>query len=64
MDTAGMQAASPMGAPVNPKPAGLSRELARVWAMIALFQITFLIVNTAPPIIGRLIFGAPSLIVS
>jgi hypothetical protein len=45
------------------KPAGFSRELSRVWAMIVLFQITFFIFNTAPPIIGRLLFGATSLLV-
>ena len=45
------------------KPAGSAREWARVWAMIVLFQITFFIINTAPPIIGRLLLGAPSLLV-
>jgi hypothetical protein len=39
------------------------RELARVWGMIVLFQITFFLFNTAPPIIGRLLFGGPSLLV-
>ena len=48
---------------VGAKPAGVGRELARVWAMIVLFQLTFLIVNTLPPIIGRLAFGTPSLLV-
>ena len=42
---------------------GWHRELARVWAMIVLFQLTFFLFNTAPPIIGRLLFGAPSLLV-
>jgi hypothetical protein len=45
------------------KPAGWWRELARTLAMIALFQVTFFLVNTAPAILGRLIFGGPSLLV-
>jgi hypothetical protein len=45
------------------RPAGWRRELARTWAMILLFQLTFFVFNTAPPIIGRLLFGAPSLLV-
>ncbi len=45
------------------RPAGWQREQARAWGMIVLFQITFFIVNTAPPIIGRLLFGEPSLLV-
>jgi len=43
--------------------AGRGRELARIGAMMALFQITFMIFNTAPPIIGRLLAGGPSLMV-
>lgn len=43
--------------------AGWRRELARVWAMIVVFQVSFFIFNTAPPIIGRLLFGGPSLLV-
>lgn len=50
-------------AKVPAKRAGWRRELARVWSMVLIFQITFLIVNTAPPIIGRLLFGGPSLLV-
>ena len=42
---------------------GWRRELARVVAMIVLFQLTFFVLNTAPPIIGRLLFGAPSVLV-
>jgi hypothetical protein len=45
------------------KPAGWRRELARAWWMIVLFQVSFFIVNIAPPIIGRLLFGGPSLLV-
>ena len=50
-----------MGVPV--KAAGLSRELARLWAMIVVFQITFFVVNIAPALIGRTLFGGPSLLV-
>ena len=42
---------------------GWRRELTRVWSMIVLFQITFFLLNIAPPIIGRLFFGGPSLLV-
>lgn len=42
---------------------GWRRELARVVAMIVLFQLTFFVLNTAPPIVGRLLFGAPSVLV-
>lgn len=42
---------------------GWKRELARVWGMIVLFQISFFLFNIAPPIIGRLLFGGPSLLV-
>jgi hypothetical protein len=45
------------------KPAGLSRELTRIWGMILAFQITFFIVNIAPAMIGRALFGGPSLLV-
>ncbi|MBB35865.1 MAG: hypothetical protein CME88_00590 [Hirschia sp.] len=48
---------------VAARPVGLQRELARVWAMVLVFQITFFVVNIAPPIIGRLIFGGPSALV-
>jgi hypothetical protein len=45
------------------RPAGWRREMARAWGMIVLFQITFFIINIGPAIIGRLLFGAPSLLV-
>lgn len=45
------------------QPIGWRRELTRAWGMILLFQITFFAFNTAPPIIGRLLFGAPSVLV-
>jgi hypothetical protein len=45
------------------RPAGWRRELARVWGMVVLFQITFFLFNIAPPIVGRLLFGGPSLLV-
>ena len=45
---------------VAARPAGWRRELARAGAMIVLFQLTFFLFNTAPPIIGRLLFGGPS----
>jgi hypothetical protein len=48
---------------VAAKAPGLSRELARLWAFIILFQVTFLLVNTLPAIVGRLIVGGPSLLV-
>jgi len=48
---------------VSAKPAGLSRECARLWAMIAVFQVTFFAVNIAPALIGRALFGGPSLLV-
>jgi hypothetical protein len=48
---------------VAARPAGWRREWARVWGMILLFQVTFLVVNTAPPVIGRLLVGTPSLMV-
>jgi hypothetical protein len=48
---------------ISLRPPGWRRELARAWAMIALFQLTFFLFNTAPPIIGRLLFGGPSLLV-
>jgi len=42
---------------------GAARELARLWAMIVLFQVSFFLVNIAPAIVGRLLFGGPSLLV-
>lgn len=48
---------------VTAHPAGWRRELRRVWAMIVLFQLTFLLINTAPAILGRMLFGGPSLLV-
>lgn len=48
---------------VASRPAGWRRELQRVWAMIVLFQLTFLLINTAPAVLGRMLFGGPSLLV-
>ena len=48
---------------VATKPAGWRRELARAWAMIVLFQISFFIINIAPAILGRALFGGPSALV-
>lgn len=45
------------------KPPSWRREAARLWAMILLFQVTFFIVNIAPAMIGRALFGGPSLLV-
>ncbi len=45
------------------QPVGWRREVSRAWWMIVLFQVSFFIVNIAPPIIGRLLFGGPSLLV-
>jgi hypothetical protein len=42
---------------------GWKRELMRAWGMIVLFQVSFFLFNIAPPIIGRLLFGGPSLLV-
>jgi len=48
---------------VATKPAGWRRELARAWAMIVLFQVSFFIINIAPAILGRALFGGPSALV-
>jgi hypothetical protein len=48
---------------VPSKAAGWPREIARIWTMIIAFQITFFIVNIAPAMIGRALFGRPSLLV-
>lgn len=48
---------------VAAKPAGWRRELARAWAMIVLFQVSFFIINIAPAILGRALFGGPSALV-
>ena len=45
------------------KPAGWRREWTRLWTMIAVFQITFFLVNIGPAIVGRALFGGPSLLV-
>ena len=45
------------------KAAGWRREWARIWGMILLFQITFFLINIGPAMIGRAIFGGPSLLV-
>ncbi len=50
-----------MGVPA--KPAGRAREWARVWSAVIAFQITFLIINLVPAMIGRAVFGGPSLLV-
>lgn len=48
---------------VAAKPVGWAREWARLWSMIVVFQVSFFIVNIAPALIGRLLFGGPSLLV-
>jgi hypothetical protein len=48
---------------VPAKTAGWSREMARLCGMILVFQVTFFIVNIAPAILGRALFGGPSLLV-
>jgi hypothetical protein len=48
---------------VHAKRAGWSREIARLWGMILIFQISFFIINIAPAILGRALFGEPSLLV-
>ncbi|NBU83881.1 MAG: hypothetical protein EBS21_04635 [Sphingomonadaceae bacterium] len=48
---------------ITAKPAGWAREWARLWSMILVFQVTFFIVNIAPALIGRALFGGPSLLV-
>ena len=45
------------------KPAGWRRELARIWAMIVLFQVSFFIFNIGSAMLGRALFGGPSLLV-
>lgn len=45
------------------KPPGARREWARLWAMAALFQLTFFVVNVAPAMLGRIAFGGPSALV-
>lgn len=45
------------------KSAGWGREWVRLWSIILLFQITFLIINLIPAMVGRAIFGGPSLLV-
>ena len=44
-------------------PVGGHREWTRLWSMIVAFQVTFFIVNVIPAIIGRALFGGPSLLV-
>ncbi len=41
----------------------VKRETGRAIAFILLFQISFFVVNIAPAIIGRLVFGGPSALV-
>ena len=50
-----------MGVPA--KAAGWPREIARVWVMVVVFQVSFFIVNIAPVLIGRALFGGPSVLV-
>ncbi len=50
-----------LGVPSSPP--GASRELKRLVAFILLFQVSFFVINIAPAIIGRLLFGGPSLLV-
>uniref|UniRef100_UPI000A538548 hypothetical protein n=1 Tax=Sphingomonas sp. CCH18-B1 TaxID=1768744 RepID=UPI000A538548 len=45
------------------KPAGWRREWTRLWAMVLVFQISFFLINIAPAIIGRALFGGPSVLV-
>jgi hypothetical protein len=42
---------------------GWTHEIKRLGAFILMFQVTFLLVVTLPPIIARLMFGGPSLLV-
>ena len=48
---------------ITPAMSGWRREAARALAMIVLFQVTFFAFNTAPPMLGRLLFGGPSALV-
>ncbi|WP_422342738.1 hypothetical protein [Parasphingorhabdus sp.] len=45
------------------KPTGWGREWTRLWSMALLFQVTFLMINVIPAMIGRALFGGPSLLV-
>ncbi|MGB3797663.1 MAG: hypothetical protein WA957_15335 [Alteraurantiacibacter sp.] len=45
------------------KPAGWRREWTRLWGMALLFQVTFLVINLAPAMLGRILFGGPSALV-
>nr|ART38509.1 G14 [uncultured bacterium] len=42
---------------------GARRELARAGAFILLFQVTMFVINIAPPMILRALFGGPSVLV-
>jgi hypothetical protein len=48
---------------VGARAPGVGRELARLWAFIVMFQVTALILVTLPPLLGRILFGGPSLLV-
>jgi hypothetical protein len=48
---------------VNPATTGWAHEGARLWAFIVLFQVSFLVINTLPPVLIRLAYGAPSVLV-
>jgi hypothetical protein len=43
--------------------AGWGLEWTRLWSMVAVFQVSFLVVNIAPAVIGRALFGGPSVLV-
>lgn len=43
--------------------AGWRREWTRLWALIVAFQVSFFLINIGPAMIGRALFGGPSLLV-
>lgn len=45
------------------KAPGWRLEFTRLWSMIVAFQLTFLLINLAPAMIGRTMFGGPSVLV-
>lgn len=45
------------------KAPGWRREVTRLLSMIVAFQVTFLVINLAPAVIGRALFGGPSVLV-
>lgn len=42
---------------------GVKREFARAWTFVLLFQVTTFAVNIGPAMLGRALFGGPSLLV-